>query len=373
MPTAIADTWREGRLGKRAESPAVVFGRVQEDANAELHALLTLPPGQGVFCIGSGGCTAFALLLGQPGLLHVVDVNSAQIALIDLKRAAITALPQLQAVEAITQRATHWYPRLRPLLNPEHAAFWDGNQHLLTHGIERAGMIERAMRRGRAVFQALVHSRQEIEGLLNAPDLEAQRHAYASQWDSWRWRGFLRIALSRFLLNRIYGGRFVEPLPDDFGAYVRQKLDSALVRTPAKENGHLWQALLGRYPDRTAGLPPFLQPDNYPRVVAGLPALRLTTAEAASYLLQQPAGSVGFFALSNILEVSTEDDVQRLVHAVTHAAQPGALVCLRWILPPPAHHLAVLGSAWSEDTVLTQQITELDSSLFCRDIRVYRA
>ena len=121
-----------------------------------------------------------------------------------------------------------------------------------------------------------------------------------------------------------------------------------------------------------AGLPLYLQEQQYPVVREGAARLTLACADAASWLAEQPAGSISFFALSNILEVTTPDYTARLARAIRHAARPGALVCLRSIFPPGANDLGRHEKALRLDTPLAEEIARLDRSPFCRFIQVLR-
>src|SRR4051812_29226363 len=107
-------TWAKGRLGKSGRTPEVVFAQVREDAAIELEMLRSLPQGETAFCIASGGCTAFALLLARPAQLQIVDVNPAQVHLVECKRAALAHLSHPDLMRCMMHDARPAYARLRP-------------------------------------------------------------------------------------------------------------------------------------------------------------------------------------------------------------------------------------------------------------------
>jgi S-adenosylmethionine:diacylglycerol 3-amino-3-carboxypropyl transferase len=100
--------------------------------------------------------------------------------------------------------------------------------------------------------------------------------------------------------------------------------------------------------------------------------VRLATGDAAAWLEEQPPASIGFFALSNILEVATPEYAARLMQAVYHSAKPGAVVCMRSIFPPAADDLRCCQEQFAPDTALSEELARWDRSLFCQFIQVLR-
>ena len=88
----------------------------------------------------------------------------------------------------------------------------------------------------------------------------------------------------------------------------------------------------------------------------------LAHGDAAGWLAKQPPASIGFFALSNILEVTTPGYTQRLVEAILQAAKPGAVVCTRSIFPPGAGGLCRFQGQLSRDDELSEKLAQLDRS-----------
>jgi S-adenosylmethionine-diacylglycerol 3-amino-3-carboxypropyl transferase len=367
------ELWRAGALGKRTRGPAeVIFGQVREDAAVELRVLTSLGEGQDAFCIGSGGCTALSLLAARPRVLHVVDINPAQIFLIELKRAALELLTYDELRRCVAANARPFYARLRGRLSAEAAAFWDARGRLLGAGLNRCGVIERKLRRAMLLFRLLVHPRRRIVAALTQPSLAAQRLFYEERWETWRWRAALRLGLSRPLLRIVYGRAFVAALAPGFADSIHQGLAQTFMNFPAQDNGYLWQTFLGCYPPSERALPVYLRREGYEVVKDGADGMQLAAADAAEWLGLRPARSVNFFALSNILEVTSAGYAAELAAAVSHAARPGALVCLRWILPPPREIVALLGARWQYEESWSQELAARDHSLLCKVVRVYR-
>jgi S-adenosylmethionine-diacylglycerol 3-amino-3-carboxypropyl transferase len=372
-PKATTELWRAGALGKRSRgAPQVIFGQVREDAGVELRVLRSLGEGQDVFCIASGGCTAFSLLAARPRTLHAVDINPAQVFLVELKKAALERLNYDDFKRCLTDNARPFYAALRGRLSAEAAEFWDARQKLVGAGLNRCGVIERKLKRAMRLFRFFVHPRPRIRAALTQPSLAAQRQFYEERWDSWRWRAALKLGLSRPALGLVYGRQFVAALAPGFADSIRQGLAQTFMNFPAQDNGYLWQTFLGCYPPSERALPVYLRREGYEVVKDGADGMQLAAADAAEWLGLRPARSVNFFALSNILEVTSAGYAAELAAAVSHAARPGALVCLRWILPPPREIVALLGARWQYEESWSQELAARDHSLLCKVVRVYR-
>lgn len=367
------ELWRSGALGKSASGgPQIIFAQVREDAENELRVLNSLGEGRNAFCIGSGGCTAFSLLAARPSQLHVIDINPAQIRLIELKRAALQRLSYSELKSFLCESAEPFYKKLRESLSEDAASFWDSHQVLMRTGLNQCGEIEHKLKRAMKLFRIFIHSQGRIESALTQPTLVAQRQFYEEQWNSWRWRTALKIGLSRSALRLAYGKQFVDSLPEDFADVIRQSLAHTFLNFPAQDNGYLWQTFLGRYPANENALPIYLQPERWKEVKMYAEKMNPETADAAEWLQLREARSINFFALSNILEVTSAGYAEKLAEAVGHAAQSGALICLRWILPPPRNITELLDARWRFEKDLSQELSDQDRSLFCKFIRVYR-
>src|SRR5262249_30260973 len=186
-PTEATELWAAGHLGKRTcRSPEVVFGQVREDAAVELAALALRGPSEAAFCIGSGGCTAFSLLIGAPETLHVVDINPAQIHLLELKKAAFERLSYAGMLHCLTVDARPAYPDLRPLLTPRSVSFWDQRRRLLAHGLNQSGIVDRRLRQAMRLLLPLLISRRRVAERFPSSDLSSQRRPYCPHWDNGR-------------------------------------------------------------------------------------------------------------------------------------------------------------------------------------------
>lgn len=363
--------WQAGRLGKAGSEPKIVFAQVREESAIELELLAARPPGETVFCIASGGCTALSLLPASPAHLQMVDVNPAQVYLVELKIAALKQLNERELRSAMFGNARPFYLNLRSSLSVEARRFWDTNPRLLGYGLNQCGIIERRLKQVMR-FLPLVQSRKNQRRLFGAGKLEVQRRVYQQQWNHWRWKLAFEIVLSKPVLRLVYGRDFVDARPAGFARQVKQRMDSTMMQHSLSENGYLWQTFRGCYPPGEAGWPPYLQSANLSRVRKNLSRATLACADAAQWLEKQPQNSIGFFAFSNILEVSSLDYATRLLRAIAHAAKPGAMVCLRSIFPFNEEQLeqAATAAKLNYRQIDRAALAGKDRSFFCTNLRV---
>lgn len=365
--------WRKGRLGKTGDSPQIIFAQVREDADVELKLLRLRPEGESVFCIASGGCTAFSLLAARPAKLQIVDINPAQVFLVELKKAALLHLSYAEMMSTLMRDARPSYAFLRPHLSPEAQQFWDSQPHLLARGLHQCGVIERRLKQVMFCLP-FVQSRRNVRRLFGARSLRDQRRAYKNLWNHWRWKWAFQIVLSKPVLKMVYGEDFVRAVPPQFALQMKQRLDDTLLRHPLWRNGYLWQTFRGRYPKNDVALPPYLQIENHPIIVDGLSQTLLECADAMSALEACAPNSIGFFALSNILEITSAEYSHRLLQAVARAAKPGASVCLRSIFP---FNEAIIEGAFDDSDVgfeysSHEELERSDRSFFCTNLRVLK-
>jgi S-adenosylmethionine-diacylglycerol 3-amino-3-carboxypropyl transferase len=372
--------WGKGRLGKAGDQPQIIFAQVREDAAIELDLLDTRPPGETVFCIASGGCTALSLLLARPTRLQIVDVNPAQMHLVETKIAALQHLPYAKLMRALLTDAHPYYESLRAHLSPAAQQFWDENASLLALGLNQCGVIEQRLKQIMRLLP-LVQGQRHIRRLFAARDLETQHHVYRSLWDHSRWALAFELVLSKPVLGVVYGSDFVRAIPPHFAKSMKCRMDEAFLEYPLWENGYLWQTFRGIYPRGEAGLPLYLQRENHKAVLEGLPHTELACADAALWLEAQEPNSIGFFAISNILEITSPEYAQRLLRAVGRAAKPGACICLRSIFPfndslleqaalEAKQREATCGEKYRFESMPSEALEAKDRSFFCKNIRV---
>ena len=267
--------WERGRLGARRGKPRLLFGQMYEDWDIEAEVL---PAAGRVFCIASAGATSIAL--AARGLaVTAVDINPAQ-------------------VEYVRDR--------------------------LRGGAPRAGTADRFFKAGRRFLPLMGLRRSAIRRFLELTDPAAQLRYWHAHLDTARFKAALALAINPLALRAIYSSTFVRVLPKRFDRVIRARLERCWARHPNRSNPYAWRFFLGMDP-----------PDYVAPTLPSGAALELVCADAAAYLEGCPAASFVGFSLSNILDGTEPAYGERLMAAVRHSAQDGAVVVLRSFMEPP--------------------------------------
>jgi S-adenosylmethionine-diacylglycerol 3-amino-3-carboxypropyl transferase len=152
-----------------------------------------------------------------------------------------------------------------------------------------------------------------------------------------------------------------------FARHFHQAAGLALRELPANENYFLQFMFTGRYPP--GARPAYLDEANSASLAETGERLTLVDAGFADYLRGQPGGSIAGFALSNICEWLTEQQVDELFTQIVRTARPRARLVFRnfvgWTEVPQRWRGTVI-----EDKELSATLTPLDRSMCQRRIVV---
>jgi S-adenosylmethionine-diacylglycerol 3-amino-3-carboxypropyl transferase len=355
-----------------ADDGRLFFAQVREDPRLEVAALkdhLHDP----IAIVTSGGCTALTLV--AEGAKHVVavDLNRTQNHVCELKAVAVAQLGPAAAAALIggapadTDRL-ETYQKVRPALSPGAQAYWDARRSALRAGLLNAGVTERLMRVIARSTRLFVHDRARVERLLAQSDQAEQRRFYDAQWNTRRWRMLFQVLCNRLIMQRTYHPAFFEHVSNpSFARHFHHTAELALRELPANENYFLHFMFTGCYPP--AAMPAYLDEANSTRLAETGERLTLVDAGFADYLREQPAGSIAGFALSNICEWLTEEQIDGLFAQIVRTARPRARLVFRnfvgWTEVPERWRGIVV-----EDKELGAKLTPLDRSLCQRRIVV---
>ncbi len=267
--------WERGRLGARRGKPRLLFGQMYEDWDIEAEVL---PAAGRVFCIASAGATSIAL--AARGLaVTAVDINPAQ-------------------VDYVRDR--------------------------LRGGAPRAGTADRFFKAGRRFLPLMGLRRSVIRRFLELTDPAAQLRYWHAHLNTTRFKAALALAINPLALRAIYSSTFVRVLPKRFDRVIRARLERCWALHPNRSNPYAWRFFLGMDP-----------PDYVAPTLPSAVAIELVCADAAMYLENCPPASFIGFSLSNILDGTEPAYGERLMAAVRHSAQDGAVVLLRSFMEPP--------------------------------------
>ncbi|GIF96703.1 DUF3419 family protein [Catellatospora citrea] len=354
---------RQPALVRRIELPGAAddrlyFAQVREDPELEIAAFAARWDGP-IAVVSSAGCTALSLLAAGAAEVVGVDVNRTQNHLVELKAAAVAhlapgaALGLLGGVPMAPAARRQAYDQIRDRLTAGARDYWDAHPQAIERGVLQAGVTERLMRLIARTLR-VVHPRR-IETLLALPTLDHQREFYRRDWDTLGWRLLFAVLCNRLVLRRTYDERFFAHVENpSYARHFRQVAEHTLTDLDIGGNYFLHHLLTGAYP--AASRPPYLD--------APVPVdrLRLVDGGFTDYLRTRPDRSMAGFALSNICEWLTADQIDELFAEIVRTARPGARLVFRnfvgWTEVPARWRDAV-----REDRARGEELMRTDRSL----------
>jgi len=310
------------------------YAQVWEDADV-LRGALEVGPGERVLSIAAAGDNAFSLLLDDPEEVVAVDFSPAQIALVELKMAALRVfdLETLWRFAGVTSGADRHalYRRLRGDLSLSTRAFFDARPEIIDRGLIHGGKFERYFQLFRRVILPLVESRSTVRAFLDATDRETQREIFSTRWDNPRWRTLFRLFFGRVALGRL--GRdpslFEHIDVDHVGDTLLQRAERALTEIPVQSNFFVEYILTGGY-SRRHGLPAWLAEHEHATIRDRLDRLTLVMGELAATLVEDERG-FDAYNLSDCFEWMSPGQTASLYSAIASSARDGARLC-QWNL-----------------------------------------
>jgi S-adenosylmethionine-diacylglycerol 3-amino-3-carboxypropyl transferase len=318
-----------------ADFSHIRYAQCWEDADILTQAL-ALKPGAHCLSIASAGDNSFSLLAAGAGRVVAVDLNPAQIACVELRRAAWRVLEhgeflQLLGARECADRAS-LYRRCAPMLPDAARRFWDAHPALIAGGHGSAGKFERYFETFRRRVLPLVHRRKNVLSLLEPRTPEARRAFYQREWNTWRWRALFRVFFSRFVMGRLgRDPRFFKYVEGSVADRILSRTRHALETLDPSQNPYLHWILTGTFRD---ALPHALREEHYLTVRSRLNDLVVHTGSIESWLEAHPQERFDGFNLSDIFEYMSEESMAALYGRLLAAANPGARLVYWNMLAP---------------------------------------
>jgi S-adenosylmethionine:diacylglycerol 3-amino-3-carboxypropyl transferase len=176
-----------------------------------------------VLAAAEGGDRVLRLLAARPKRVAVVDRNSAQLHLLDLKLAAVKSLSHTDYLELMGNRPSRrrraLYQRVRWLMPKEADEFWLSRLGVIDRGVAQQGEFERQLSSFRQ-FVRIVHGSKKIERFQALATEDERREMYAREWQTCLWRRFGGMVWKRWfsvgadrLERLLFEGRLLAPPP----------------------------------------------------------------------------------------------------------------------------------------------------------------
>lgn len=332
-----------------------------------------------VLSIAAAGDNSLALLLmGDAGPRQVVsiDMNPAQCALVELKRAAIRTLNYEDLLRFLGVTVAHGtrmtlYSRVRTELPSSARTYWDTQRAAITTGIIHAGKLESYFRLFRTRILPMLHRSSTIRSLLTEHREPAERAIF---WDEHiahrRWHTVLRTFCSPRVVGRL--GRdpsfFAHVDMPDVGRYYLERVRHAGAVLDPVNNPYLHYIFLGNYTPSMA-MPDYLNPATIDTLRNRLDRLVIVCDELESYLAQAPQEHFSAANLSDVFEWMSQSHFERLLRSIVDSCTPGARIAYWNNLVLRSRPLSLANVLASLDD-LACEIHHDDRSFFYRAFRV---
>ena len=318
----------------RTKFNLIRYANCWEDADILVEALRP-GPGKRFLSIASAGDNSLSLIAGGAEVV-AVDLSAAQLACVELRRAAFRQLSYddllafLGVTPAVDRLAV--YRSLSHELTPAARAYWDANPLPIVAGLIHAGKFENYFRQFRTKILPLVHSQSRIDELLSKKELPQRRDFYTKRWNTFRWRLLFRCFFSRFVMGRL--GRdpeFFRYVEGSVSSRILARTEHALTELPTDQNPYLNYILTGNFGN---ALPHYLRRENFEAIRDGLD--RLTVFQGPIQAAAVELGQTGFdgYNLSDIFEYLDDGLCLEIYTQLLNQARPGARLAYWNMLVP---------------------------------------
>lgn len=285
--------------------------------------------------IASGGDNSFSLLTALPREVVAFDLNTVQLALCELKAAAIRNLDYDAFLEFLGFRPSArdrfdvYREKLRSGLSYD---YFDRHPELLRAGVIHAGKFERYFRIFRRVVLPFAHSRRAVAELLREKNAEERRRYYREKWDTPAFRGIYKLFFNRFVMGRLGRDpeffRYVDA--NLISGMLKRQTDYALTELPAHDNPYLRYILTSKF---ASALPHYARREYFDAIRAHLDRIRFVKG-TPDELAAEYESAFDFFNLSDIFEYMDEALCRQCADSIFRLAAPGAKVAYFNMLVP---------------------------------------
>jgi S-adenosylmethionine-diacylglycerol 3-amino-3-carboxypropyl transferase len=295
-------------IKNRAKFDFIRYANCWEDPELLLNALFPLE-NQVVLSIASAGDNSFSLLTQSPKKVIAVDFNPAQIACVDLRKAAFLNLSYQEVLSFLGISESLYrnevYQQLRPFLSNESREFWDTNPDGIQQGVIHYGKFERYLKLFGTRLLPLIHGKKKVTELLAQKSQSEQQRFYDKEWDTFLWRALFKVFFSKKVMGK--AGRdeqFFAYMESSPSAMILKRTRHALSNIPTHSNPYLRYILTGNF---NQSLPHYLREENFEIIRKNLDRLELKQIGVLEAMNLYP-NEITRFNLSDIFEYMSHDE-----------------------------------------------------------------
>lgn len=316
----------------------LVFTHNWEDPESD-HDALKIKDGESIMAITSGACNVLGFLLFNPEVIYSIDINPTQSYLLELKIAAIKNLTfdEFVSFSGLKTCETRllFYEKIKPFLSQEACKFWDNQKKIIVQGFIMNGNYERFIILA-GKFINFLQGKKRVHGLLTEKTKEEQELYFDKVWNTRRFHYMFKILFNKRMLAKrgLVGDYFhFDDGSTSFAESFYNRSRKAFRNLPVKGNYFLSLYLTGKFRNENE-VPAYLKSENYQIIKSRVDRIKIITGEAQEWLESMPEKSIDCFALSNICELMSDKDTNRLFASVLRTGKNNSRIVFRNLMIP---------------------------------------
>lgn len=337
------------------------YANCWEDADILMNAL-EVGSGDRVLSIGSAGDNSFSMLAYNPELVVAVDINPVQLNLIELKKAAITALDYEAFLQFLGFRecTNRWslFLKVKEQLSVAVAGFWAARRTEIEEGVIYQGKFEKYFRLFHKKILPLIHTKKRIRQLFEEKDVVAQERYFKARWNNKRWRMLFKIFFSKFIMGRFgRDPRFLKEVKVRVSDFILGTAQKHLSSVHCQHNYFLQFILTGKF---NTELPHYARKENFEKIKSRIDRIEIYNglAEDAFKAYQ------GFnkFNLSNIFEYMDQELFKSVSQNLFQEGQPASKYAYWNLMVPRKMSEIIPGLRYDNESA--QKLAQKDKGFF---------
>jgi len=350
-----------------------LYSADNEDTRSERRALAP-SSGDLIVCVAAGGGRALSLLAVADGRFLAVDREPAQLHVLELKAAALDALPyeRLRGFVGLDQEPCRLdiYAHLRGSLSRGARRYWDHRAQLLRDGILYAGRLETWLARCADLLRR-VGMLSWADACASTVDLAQQRTVLADHSEDVKGseRGFAFLMQPAVAWLAMRDPSFLRSTEGNPGRYLYRRLVAWADRRLLRDSFLVELIRTGRY-DPQGALPLWLTREGSEQTRKRLSNLEFTCADLGALPPRLPPARRVLWSISDVSCWMSERRFHELLGAIAAVSPPGSRVCFRNLAAlrslPPVMNRATRRPQWHPLLDLSADLERDDSSVFYR-------
>ncbi|MEC7984037.1 MAG: DUF3419 family protein [Myxococcota bacterium] len=290
-----------------------------------------------VLSIGSAGCNALSMLLAGAKKVVAVDMNPAQIALINLKKSAIAQCDYNSYLDLLgvgdANNALSIYQKLS--LDEKTRSYWDQNHAILQEGIIHTGKLDRYFRIFQTKFIQPYVPKKILADYLRTDSLKEQEAFFHRVFSAPAFVDMFKTYNGKEMIAS--SGRdpaqFAYVKESETGSYFYDRFRYVCTRIPARDNFYLSYLLSGQYWDLQNSSPQYSS-DGFNTLKKRIDDLTVVEEPLGQTLERYEKGTFSKVNLSDLFEYLSQEESNALFTLLHKRLRPKGRIAYWNLLVP---------------------------------------